>query len=882
MDDPAKVGDAVKLGYRVVTPDQPATLGETASGVVSDVGDVAGAWLRGALQGVSGGLFGAAVGRSKEADESENAYKVRQFNASEMTRQKEAHPVAAGVGELGGMLLSPINKVGALVRGGVGATTALGRIGASALSGGTEGALFGAGNAMSEAALGDQDLTGEKLAAGIGLGGMLGMAGGGVGAGLAEGFKAVAPRVSNLIAGSKGALQDFADNQWFRAAHGLKGDIANIAEADRPAVANVIREAMSPAGKIMPASLEDAAASVAAEREAVAKQLMKEVGVGDAGGLLPKMDKDEALAALDKGFKQNGEKMGEVLERADKLGVTPEFSNALKRFDDLEAGLNPAELDIIEPDIAKARKYIMAMGSAPVGSPKNSFKAMNSLKSTLQDDINWADTGAKNNLKKKLVGIIRDELDSQFELRMGPAQAAELMEAKAAYGALKQAAKAVKGKSATGADAIAALVDNASLASPSLGGKLSALDHASKLIKHGLDKQPGNRFISPSDYAVGIAGGLMNPMGALAALPAAIAHKIIREKGAAVIAKLVDHIVASPRMQIAAASMGSQVQKSAPFLGEYAKPLLQAFAISPANGLATHMTWAKANPDYAAVAQSAGFLPETPEENAHVEVKGNALAAVAHTLDAQNQQIDKHLNAIMKGERAPRDSSAVHSSQDFGAKRMRRETIDSHKTRIGELRELHANPEALVDRVAANMGEISEMAPGVAAAMTKTAHAAVSYLVQESQEPPKAGPLAREWTASSAEIHEFSQKLEAVERPMSVLEHAAAGTLVPAQWKAVQTVYPLLARQIEDMALERLTDKSKDVPYRARMMLSMITGIDVDGSMGQAIALNQDAIANARGKPSEQMPQGDKPNAFTLGARTATSSQRRELSTNEA
>lgn len=869
--DPAALDEVLRQGYKQQLPKYvPQGLGEEIAAAGAEATDIAGTALFGGLRGATAGLSDVALAaKSPEA-------------GAFVKQQREAHPIAAGAGELAGMIVSPINKVGAAVRGGIGATTAIGRIGSAAAAEGVEGLLYGAGNTMSDAALGDYDLTAEKMVAGVGLGGVLGLAGGGVGAGLAEGFKAVVPRVGKMMAGAKGPLEEFAESRWLKAGGGIQSDIKKIPEGERAAVANVIREAMSPTGKILPGSLDEAAETVALERDAISKQLMKEIGVGDAGGLLPKMDKDEALAALNRGFKENGEKVGRVLEDADKMGARPSFSGALAKFDNLESGLNPAERDIIAPDLARARKYILEMGNAPAGSPKNSFSAMNSLKSTLQGDINWAaDSGAKNTLKKKLVGIIKGELDDQFAVQMGPEFAAEFQAAKAAYGALKNAAKAVKGKNATGADAIAALVKDASLAAPSLGGKLSALEHATKLIKHGQDRQLGNRWVSSSDYLTGLAASASHPLGALAALPAAIAHKLIREKGSAVIAKLTDYIAASPRMKIAATSFGGQLQEAAPNLGEYGAPLLQAFAHSPETGLATHMLWAQANPDYAEKAQLAGFLPETAEEMQHANAKGDALAAVAHTLDAQNTEIGKSLDAVFRGSKPPRAPS--QSTQDFGAKRMRaKDSATAHRKRVDEIREMAANPDALLERVVSNMGDVSDMAPGVAAAMTRTAHAAVTYLAKASEEPPKAGPLARSWVPTQAEQHDFAMKLEVVERPMSVLRHAAAGTLVPAQWEAVQTVYPLLARQIQDLAMERLADPPKDVPYRARLMLGMITGIDVDGTMGAAVALNQQAIGAKESKQPSMSREDSKESALTLGDRTATRSQKREMDNGEA
>ena len=160
--------------------------------------------------------------------------------------------------------------------------------------------------------------------------------------------------------------------------------------------------------------------------------------------------------------------------------------------------------------------------------------------------------------------------------------------------------------------------------------------------------------------------------------------------------------------------------------------------------------------------------------------------------------------------------------------------------------------------------------------MTRAAHAAVAFLAKESEEPPKAGPLAAAWVPSEAERHRFAQMLETVESPMSVLEHAASGTLVPDQMRALQAVYPQLAAQVREMAMEKLTEPPKSIPYRARLMLSMITGLDVDGTMGAGIALNQQAIASAYAKPGNMSQSDPNPSKLTLGQRTATQEQKRE------
>lgn len=100
---------------------------------------------------------------------------------------KQANPTASTLGEVGGtvgsFLIPGGGAVGAVSKlaGAAGkkvagqiASKALSNIAAKTVGSAIEGAVFGAGNVVSEYALGDPDLTAQKAAAQIGLGGILG------------------------------------------------------------------------------------------------------------------------------------------------------------------------------------------------------------------------------------------------------------------------------------------------------------------------------------------------------------------------------------------------------------------------------------------------------------------------------------------------------------------------------------------------------------------------------------------------------------------------------------------------------------------------------------------------------------------------------------
>src|SRR5690242_13912060 len=131
------------------------------------------------------------------------------------------------------------------------------------------------------------------------------------------------------------------------------------------------------------------------------------------------------------------------------------------------------------------------------------------------------------------------------------------------------------------------------------------------------------------------------------------------------------------------------------------------------------------------------------QEAGHAAAKAVGLVGVAAALKDTDDAIDRGLQKVMKGSGKAKAPDAT-STQDFGSKRMRRGG-GGHQKRMNEVAELAANPEALLERVTKNLGDIGPNAPGLSAAATNVAHRAVTYLSQQIQKPPKPGPLAHDW-----------------------------------------------------------------------------------------------------------------------------------------
>jgi len=729
------------------------------------------------VRGLTGGLSDAAFDKQTRR---------------EAKRLAEENPTTALVGELGGMLLSPGSAVGSAVTKGIGATTRLGRVGANIAGGGVSGLLFGAGKTVSDAALGDVELTAEKLVAGTGLGGLLGLAGGGIGGVVEEGARAAVPLLSSLAKRATSVLDDIANDAAIRSTRAQQSVINKLGDDKFAAVAGALRDRGHL--KLTPEAMAE---SVAKDREALGKVL------------------------------------GRFLDDAEAAGSKPDLMKMIQRLDDFEAGLNPLERQSIANEVAKARKAVAELGA----SGNDGFRALDEVKRTVQDKAKFSrgpipDDDVVFGLKRKLAGAFRDELDQQLLPALGSDAAKVFTESKAVYGALKD---------------------------------------AERLTASGLGRPGGFGYLGLKDLAAAAAASSAHPMG----LAAAVGSKVIREHGQAIVARIADKLAKEPALKAVAKSFAASLPQTAPQLGQYGATLMQEAAQSPERALALHMAQAQLDPSYAATAQLAGLTPETPEEQPHVVARAQTLAEAGAAAAAQDAMIAKGIDRVARG--GGSSSPSALKSQDFGAMRMRRDSAAGYDKRVDEVRELATNPQALVDRIAANMGPLGQTAPGVAAALTNTAYRAVQYLAQQAEVPPKAGPLAPEWDAPEADRQSFAEKLEVVQDPMSVLQAASAGMLTEEQMGALRAVYPRLAQQMADAALERMATATGPVPYQQRLMLGMLSGVDPDGSLSpEAVAANQATIFAAKqaaDAPDAPQDAGD----VSLATRTALPGQRREV-----
>lgn len=226
-----------------------------------------------------------------------------------------------------------------------------------------------------------------------------------------------------------------------------------------------------------------------------------------------------------------------------------------------------------------------------------------------------------------------------------------------------------------------------------------------------------------------------------------------------------------------------------------------------------------------------------------------AIVGLGGALEAHHAAIDRGVKGFLKGEKPPPSKDVPHE----------------------DLAPLAADAGRMAERLGANLGSLSSVAPGVASSMAGVADRAVQYLAKLASTPPPRGPLGVQWQPSSTEKRLLAVARAVANSPLILLEHAARGTLSGEHMKAATSIYPALTRAIGDRALDAAIEAKSTLTRQQRLMLSLLAGVDVDGSLA-SVATSQRTIQARRGKPSNDPgggADGAKADKLTLGARTA-------------
>lgn len=376
---------------------------------------------------------------------------------------------AGTVARVGRALSAPTRAISALGEGGATVARGLGRgvglaeeglairAAESAARFGAEGALYGVGSAVSQAAVHDEQLTAEKLVASAGHGALLGgvLGAGTTAAGAA--LRQLADRGIDVATGlAEKATGKVAAPVADKASLTLEQKAQRLADTITGGLDEFsVQKSVSSTGatKRQVLALEEAGESV---KQRVAKQLSEDMPLlaGKSKGAI--LSREQMAELTPKLLRQEGEKIGALSRRVDELaeqqGVRPDLLKMRERIE--REVITPLEAQAgTGPTVAKMGEYAADFVAKAEG--KN-FSDVRGMRSFLDDLIYEA--RASNSASRRALEGVRNSIESeiieqaeQVAAAGGAAFAAEYRSAKEGYRAAKWLEEALAGGAAADA-----------------------------------------------------------------------------------------------------------------------------------------------------------------------------------------------------------------------------------------------------------------------------------------------------------------------------------------------------------------------------------------------------------------------------------------------
>jgi hypothetical protein len=186
-------------------------------------------------------------------------------------------------------------------------------------------------------------------------------------------------------------------------------------------------------------------------------------------------------------------------------------------------------------------------------------------------------------------------------------------------------------------------------------------------------------------------------------------------------------------------------------------------------------------------------------------------------------------------------------------------TVRAYQDKIREINSATSDPKMLAQRLGEGTRSISGDAPRVQQNIQTTAVRAMQYL--QSQIPPqnraahaRLFPQREPRAPAHGEMVRFMRAVHAVEEPLSILDELAARRLRRASVDAVRAVYPRLYQQIVTEMTRELAASEREPSYQDRLALGILFGVPTDPSLRPAFIATIQASHAAQSGPPQQQP----------------------------
>lgn len=771
------------------------------------------------------------------------------------------------------MAVNPGTSVGGSLLGGAGLLAATGGISAPAEAGtlgalaasSAEGALFGAGNVITDKALGDPDLNSQKILANIGLGAGLGLLGGVAG----QGLKSLIGKTGYL----KGSVSDAVEGE----AAGAEQQAQTMKALDKEQMTAQKLSDFRQATKELnapdhPAMLTDnsyvqqATDSLMQGSPTFAGQLIRNVyneGYQTVKGVLQRVFDVPDLSANEFGKAAQDSLSNKIGSEAEPF---QELYGAIKE-DTQEVPLKDKSSSSIARNITKIAEDPAIGKHSPasklaleIADEIPDLKTVDQLRD-YQTNLNTRISGANLSLnEKRILGLVREKLDNweqsaiknyagDFISKVDQSNPEEMSvwgdkvnrfktllsridEADAQYAPFRQKIGQLsewlgKGKVSGARDAIDFIQNR--LEPEDLARKLSDRKYAG--LQNFMDKNFPEESALMKQYQKKLILNKVSTDGNLENLDP---KKVIREIND--LGKKHPELVESTfspdelkKLDAAKTYLGRFPRDFNPSHTSHAGAFRRFFS-SPVGAAAENTTdAAMLGFIHAMAALPDGVRPLPSEVAGTIQPIARQINAAQGIIDKTNSQIGQNIQYVFGGAKG----AAVSHLNDV---------TGNYDDKVKRIEELAKNPDVMSSHLQNHIDGISQHLPAISQGISGHLTNQVQFLNSKIPRAKVQLPLSPKWTPSNDQKQKFNRYYKTVDNPIGVIKDIKSGTISSDQMEALQTCHPQLLQEIQNKLSTAVSpDKVRLMPYTQKQSLARFLGQPLDESMLQPVLTSNQA-----------------------------------------
>ena len=175
----------------------------------------------------------------------------------------------------------------------------------------------------------------------------------------------------------------------------------------------------------------------------------------------------------------------------------------------------------------------------------------------------------------------------------------------------------------------------------------------------------------------------------------------------------------------------------------------------------------------------------------------------------------------------------------------------SYEDKTERIKELAKNPETMTAQISNHVNGMTDHLPNVSQAMATSMATCIGFLNSKIPAQKSDLPLSREWKVSPGQKQKFNRYYDAVNKPVDVMKQIKNGSLSSEAMEALSVCHPDLLKQMRSQLIASVSpDVAKNLNHKTRQALSMFMGTPLSESqLPQVRMANQATFAISNSGP---------------------------------